>query len=135
METLMSRDTNLWKLGFDWSHYSPVWIINYEVCCVCVCSATQSCPSLCDHIDSDPPGSSILEILQARTLGQVAISYSRGSSQPSDSTHISSTSCIDRRALYHSRHLGSPWTLLKAHENRLKCLRLQLWVEVSTSLI
>ena len=28
----------------------------------------QSCPTLCDPIDSSPPGSAILGILQARTL-------------------------------------------------------------------
>ena len=35
----------------------------------------QSCPTLCDPIDS-PPGSSIPGILQARTLEWVAISFS-----------------------------------------------------------
>jgi len=36
----------------------------------------QSCPILCDPIDSSPPGSPIPGILQARTLEQVAISFS-----------------------------------------------------------
>jgi len=36
----------------------------------------QSCPSLCDPIDGSPPGSPIPEILQARTLEWVAISFS-----------------------------------------------------------
>ena len=36
----------------------------------------QSCPTLCDPIDSSPPGSPILVILQARTLEWVAISFS-----------------------------------------------------------
>ena len=36
----------------------------------------QSCPTLCDPIDSSPPGSSIPGILQARTLEWVAISFS-----------------------------------------------------------
>ena len=36
----------------------------------------QSCPTLCDPIDSSPPGSSVYEILQARTLEWVAISSS-----------------------------------------------------------
>ena len=34
----------------------------------------QSCPTLCDPIDSSPPGSSVPGILQARILGWVAIS-------------------------------------------------------------
>ena len=36
----------------------------------------QSCPTLCDTIDSSPPGSPIPGILQARTLEWVAISFS-----------------------------------------------------------
>ena len=36
----------------------------------------QLCPTLCDPIDSSPPGSTIPGILQARTLEWVAISYS-----------------------------------------------------------
>ena len=44
------------------------------------------------------PGSSVHEIFQARILEWVAISYSRGSSQHRDWTHLS---CIGRRILYH----------------------------------
>ena len=36
----------------------------------------QSCPTLCDPIDGSPLGSSIPEILQARILEWVAISFS-----------------------------------------------------------
>ena len=36
----------------------------------------QSCPTLCDPIDSSPPGSPVPGILQARTLEWVAISES-----------------------------------------------------------
>ena len=36
----------------------------------------QSCPTLCDPIDGSPSGSSVPGILQARTLEQVAISFS-----------------------------------------------------------
>ena len=36
----------------------------------------QSCPTLCDPIDSSLPGSPVLGILQARTLEWVAISFS-----------------------------------------------------------
>ena len=35
-----------------------------------------SCPTLCDPVDSSPPGSPIPGILQARTLEWVAISFS-----------------------------------------------------------
>ena len=40
----------------------------------------QLYPTLCDPIDSSPPGSLVPGILQARTLEWVAISFSRGSS-------------------------------------------------------
>ena len=40
----------------------------------------------CDPIDYNPPGSSVHGILQARILEWVAISFSRGSSWPSDWT-------------------------------------------------
>ena len=44
---------------------------------------TQSCPILCNPMDSSPrslPGSSVHGILQARILEWVAISFSRGTS-------------------------------------------------------
>ena len=46
---------------------------------ICVLVA-QSCPPLCDSVDSGPPGSSVREILQAKSLAWVAIPFSRGSS-------------------------------------------------------
>ena len=46
----------------------------------------QSCPTLCDPMDSSPPGSSVHGILQARILEWVAIPFFRKSSQPSDLT-------------------------------------------------
>ena len=36
----------------------------------------QSCPTLCDPMDCNPPGSPVPGILQARTLEWVAISFS-----------------------------------------------------------
>ena len=39
-------------------------------------AAAKSCPTLCDPIDSSPPGSPVPGILQARTLEWVAISFS-----------------------------------------------------------
>ena len=54
----------------------------------------QSCPTLRDPLDCSPPGSSVHGILQARILEWVAISFSRGSSQPRDQTQVS---CIRGR--------------------------------------
>ena len=61
----------------------------------------QSCPTLCNPMDCRPPGSSVHGIFQAIILEWVAISYSRGSSQPRDWTYVSSISCLSRRILYH----------------------------------
>ena len=49
----------------------------------------QSCPTFCDHMDCSLPGSAIYGIFQARVLEWVAISFSRGSSQPRDWTQVS----------------------------------------------
>ena len=50
---------------------------------------TQSCPILCDPMDCRLPGFSIHGIFQARILEWVAISFSRGSSQPRNKTWVS----------------------------------------------
>ena len=41
---------------------------------------SRTAVSLCDCVDCNPPGSSVLAILQARILEWVAISFSRGPS-------------------------------------------------------
>ena len=43
---------------------------------LCYAKSLQSCPTLCNPIDSSPSGSPIPGILQARTLEWVAISFS-----------------------------------------------------------
>ena len=47
-----------------------------EVAAVAAAKSLQSCPTLCDPIDSSPPGSPVPRILQARILEWVAISFS-----------------------------------------------------------
>ena len=46
--------------------------------------SVQSCPTFCDPIDCNPPGSSACGILQTRILEWVAMPSSRESSQPRD---------------------------------------------------
>ena len=53
-----------------------------------------SCLTLCNSMGCSPPGSSKHGIFQARILEWVVISYSRGSSQPRDWTHIPYVFCI-----------------------------------------
>ena len=43
---------------------------------LCYAKSLQLCPTLCDPLDSSPPGSPVPGILQARTLEWVAISFS-----------------------------------------------------------
>ena len=60
--------------------HSLVWKDESEV--------AQSCPTLCDPIDCSLPGSSVHGIFQARVLEWIAISFSRGSSQPRAWTRV-----------------------------------------------
>ena len=54
-----------------------------------VSEVAQSCPTLCDAIDYSLPGSSVHGIFQAIVLEWIAISFSRGSSQPRAQTQVS----------------------------------------------
>ena len=66
-----------------------------QFCCIPVQIFLLSHPLIqTDLIDYSVPGSSVHGILQARILEWVAISFSRGSSQPRDQNHISYVSCI-----------------------------------------
>ena len=69
-----------------------------ELCvCVCVCSVlSDSTPWTVAH---QAPLS--MRVSQARILDWVAISFSRGSSQPRDQTPVSYISCTGRQILYH----------------------------------
>ena len=55
----------------------------------------QSCLTLCDPMDCSLPGSSVHGIFQAIVLEWIAISFSKGSSQPRDQTQVSRI--VDRR--------------------------------------
>ena len=70
---------------------------------------TQSCLALGDPMNCSLPGSSVHGILQARILEWVAISSSRGPSQPRDQTQVS---LYFRQILYHLSHQGSPFLIL-----------------------
>ena len=55
---------------------------------------TQLCLTICDPMDCSLPGFSVHGIIQVRILEWVVISFSQGSSQPRDRTHVS---CIAGR--------------------------------------
>ena len=59
----------------------------------------QSCPTLCDPIDGNPPGSPVPGIHQARTLEWVAISFSNAWKWK---VKVKSLSCVPL--------LATPWT-------------------------
>ena len=59
-----------------------------------LCSVTQSYLTLCDPMNCSPLGFSVHGILQARILEQIAISFSRRSSWPRDSTHVTYVSAL-----------------------------------------
>ena len=50
--------------------------VGQEATAAAAAKSLQSCPTLCNPIDSSPPGSPVPEILQARTLEWVAIFFS-----------------------------------------------------------
>ena len=51
----------------------------YTVKPAAAAKSLQSCPTLCNPIDGNPPGSPVPGIPQARTLEWVAISFSKAS--------------------------------------------------------
>ena len=66
----------------------------------CCCQVTSSCLTLCDPIDSSPPGSSVPGILQARILERVAISFSNAWKWK-----------VKVKSLSHIQLCTTPWTV------------------------
>ena len=73
--------------------------------------------SLCYHMDYSLLCLSVHRILQARILVWVAISYTRGSFQCKDQTHVSYVSCIGSQILYH----WATWEALIYSSNSAIC--------------
>ena len=79
---------------------SPAFHLHTFYILMCVCSVAQQCLTLW-QMDCSLTGSSVHGSFQARILEWVAISFSRGSSQPRDRTHIFCVSSIGRQIRYH----------------------------------
>ena len=60
----------------------------FSLCCLC--SVAQSCLTLCNSVDSSPPGSSVHGGSPGKTTGELLPS-SRGSLPPRDQTQVSHT--------------------------------------------
>ena len=95
------------RLGFDPGvrriPWRRKWLAEHlsMYCSALMFSVAWSFPTLCKSMDCSPLGSSVHGIFQARILEWVAISSSRGSSQPRDGNHISCVSCTGGQSLYH----------------------------------
>ena len=91
-----SNQTSEFILSFLFPHLASQFPSGLYACvCVCVCVlVAQSCPTLCSPVDCSPTGSFVHRFLQAKILEWVAISSSKGSSQPRDQTQVS---CIAGR--------------------------------------
>ena len=75
-------------------HTLSVWFTTYKA----VVIIAKLCPTPLWLNGLSPLGSNVHGILPTRTLEWVAISFSRGSSQPRNQTHVS---CIGRQILHH----------------------------------
>ena len=58
------------------SEFYLILTIKLNTAAATAAKSLQSCPTLCNPIDSSPPDSPVSGILQARTLEWVAISFS-----------------------------------------------------------
>ena len=59
--------------GFSDTHLNTPLSIPHEAAVAAAAKSLQSSPTLCNPIDSSPPGSTVPGILKARTLEWVAI--------------------------------------------------------------
>jgi len=78
-----------WGWGLPWRQGKTA-----QSCIAAAAKSFQSCPILCDPIDSSPPGSPVPGILQARTLEWVAISFSNAGKWKVKSESEVSQSCL-----------------------------------------
>ena len=70
-----------------------------SVAAAAAAKSRQSCPTLCDPIEGNPPGSAVPGILQARTLEWVAISFSNAWKWK-----------VKVKSFSHVRLFATPWT-------------------------
>ena len=123
----IKRSTPDCRMDSCWNGDSrtPMYLYRWD-CMVCVCLCVFShlvLSNFFDPTDCTPPSFSVHGILQARIRGWVAISYSRGSSWPTDQSHVFRVLCLACRFFtteppgtwgFHSHQsdAGLPWVSL-----------------------
>ena len=93
---------------------SPTWRRNEKP--AAAAKSLQSCPTLCDPIDSSSPGSPVPGILQARTLEWVAISFSNAGKWK-----------VKGKSLSHVRLFVTPWTAAHQAPPSMGFFRQEYW--------
>ena len=118
---LSIRDTLVFVLAFSLTHFSGNTRRNAFLAAVAAAAAKslQSCLTLCDPIDGSPPGFPIPEILQARTLEEVAISFSNAWKWK---VKVKSLSCVWL--------LATPWTAAYQAPPSMRFSRQEYWTRV-----
>ena len=86
------KELNNWTCTHTHTH-------THVIAATAAAKSLQSCPTLCNPMDSSPSGSPVPGILQARTLEWVAISFSNAWKWK---VKVKSLSCV--------RLLATPWT-------------------------
>ena len=113
-----------------WTHWSfrsipsalPVVMVSITTVDSC-CLVNKSCLILCNPMDCSLPGSCVHGISQARILDWVAISFSRGSSQPWNRTLISYIApgivCLPGTAVntVHTYHTQRVYSVFNSHNS------------------
>ena len=104
----------LYKLFISLSH--AIFLLSYVAAAA---KSHQLCLTLCDPIDGSPPGSPVPGILQARTLGWVAISFSNAWKWK-----------VKGKSLSRDRLQATPWTAAHQAPPSMGLSRQEYWSEV-----
>ena len=99
---------------------SPPWLLLFRAAAAAA-KSPQLCPTLCDPIDSSPPGSPVPGILQARTLEWVAISFSNTWKWK-----------VKMKSLSRVQLFATPWTVVYQAPPSMGLSRQEYWSGVST---
>jgi len=97
----MKEKSKALQISKTWENSAPQtsYSTNAAAAAAAAAKSLQSCLTLCDPIDGNPPGSPIPGILQARTLEWIAISFSNAWKWK-----------VKVKSLSHVRLFVTPWT-------------------------